>query len=281
MSELFDRRVAVTIGPAGGEGVRVDERFNIEFLVRKSVGSELNRIDCSIFGLSEQTRNQIVRPGNVIQIEAGYVAGPELIVIGDVTRTVVENRFPEIITIIEAGDGAHELRDRKINISFAEGVTVERILEQVAGNLALGRRVTGSRRGLNQRYEKGVSFSGPARQVLDKITGRAGLSWSIQDGDLQILDRVDASQGRGVLLTPDTGLIESPRKLDDEESFTERRRGAGYEVVSFLNPKIRPGEVVVIESRDVSGQFRVDTVEHSGSVRGQDWYSTAEVYADA
>ena len=49
---------------------------------------------------------------------------------------------------------------------------------------------------------------------------------------------------------------------------------------SLLNPKIRPGEAVVIQSRDVDGEFRVDTVTHSGSTRGNDWETVAEVYRD-
>lgn len=281
MSELFDRRVAVTIGPAGGEGVRLDERFNIEFLVKKTVGSELNSISCTIFGLSDDTRSRIIRQNQVIQIEVGYAEGPQLLAIGSVTRAVTEHRSPEIMTVIEAADGAKELRDTNISLSFDGPVSAQRVLDTIAGRFRFGRRQTGATAGLSSKYENGFSFSGPVRNALDSVTGKAGVGWSIQDGELQILDRFESSAGRGVLLTPDTGLIESPRKLEDSESESNRRKGAGYEVRSLLNPKIRPGESVVVRSRDVDGQFRVDSVEHSGSIRGQDWYSTAEVFSDA
>ena len=276
---LFDRRVVVTIGPEGGEGLRLDERFHIEFSVVKTVGQETNRIDCTIYGLSDQTRARINDSGSqVIQIEAGYADGVEVLAIGDITRVVTEYHLPEIRTVIEAGDGARALRDRRVNLSFEAGASVQRVLDRIAQELALGTRATGAR--AEGAYREGVSFSGTARDALNRVTQRAGLTWSIQNGELQILDRVDAAQGRGVLLTPQTGLIGSPRALEEQVEINERRRGDGFEVVSLLQPKIRPGELVVIQSRDVDGQFRVDTVTHSGSTRGNDWETTAEVYSD-
>ena len=275
---LWDRRVTVTVGPEGGEGVAVDERFQIEFSVSKSVGADQNRIDCTIYGLSEQTRTRMMEPDQVIQIEAGYVDGTEVLAIGDITRAVVEYAPPEIRMVIEAGDGARALRDRKVNLSFAAGASVQRVLDAIAQELALGRRATGAQ--VEGEYQEGVSFSGTAKDALDKVTARAGVTWSIQDGELQILDREKPSQGRGALLKPETGLLDSPQRIDDEVFGLERAAGTGYEVRSLLNPKVRPGEAVVIQSRDVDGQFRVDTVTHSGSTRGNDWETVAEVYSD-
>ncbi len=162
--------------------------------------------------------------------------------------------------------------------SFAAGATVDRVLNRIAEELALARRATGVE--ITGVYQEGVSFSGTAKDALDQVTRKAGLTWSIQNRELQILDRVDASQSRGPLLTPSTGLLDSPSPLEETGEENERRRGTGYEVRSILNPKIRPGERVVVESRDVEGQFRVDTVVHKGATRGNDWISTAEAFAD-
>lgn len=274
---LFDRRIAVTIGPEGGTGRGFDERFQIEFSVLKTIGQEQNRIDCTIYGLSEERRQEIVNGGEVIQIEAGYAEGTEVLAIGDITRAVVENNPPEIRTVIEAGDGARALRNRKVHLSFEAGASVQRVLDRIAQELALGRKATGVV--VSGSYREGVSFSGKAKDALDAVTRKAGVTWSIQDGDLQILPREEAAQGRGVLLSPQTGLIESPRQLDDETMGESRRSGAGYEVRSLLNPKIRPGEQLLLAAGEVGGTYRVDTVEHKGSVRGNDWYSVAEVFA--
>jgi hypothetical protein len=130
-------------------------------------------------------------------------------------------------------------------------------------------------------YREGVAFSGPVKEALDAATRKAGVIWSIQDGELQILDRQAASTAGGAKLSPTTGMVGKPTPLNDEIQIDQRRKGSGYEVRSLLNPKIRPGERVLIEgSSDADGVYRVDTVEHKGSVRGNDWYSVAEVYSD-
>jgi hypothetical protein len=275
---LFDRRCAVTIGPEGGTGVRLDERFRISFRVVKTLTTETNVSDVEIYGLGESIRQQIMEPELVMQIEAGYAGGTEILSLADVTRTEVKRQPPDIITRIECQDGAKELRDRKVALSFAPGTSVQRVLDKLAQELALGERATGVQ--VEGEYPQGLTLSTTIRDALDRVTRKANVTWSIQDRELQVLDRVEASQGEGVLLTPTTGLINSPEPIDNPEDSTERRRGFGYRVRSLLNPKIRPGEQLILESSDVQGQFRIDTVEHSGDTRGNDWYTEAEIYAD-
>lgn len=274
----FDRRCAVTIGPEGGTGVRVDERFRVAFRVVKTLGTDVNTSDVRIYGLSQDTRQRILSEGEVVQIEAGYASGTEVLGIADITRAVVERQPPDIITLLECGDGVRALRDRKVALSFEAGASVQRVLDRIAQELALGERATGAQ--VEGTYREGVSFSGTAKDALNRVTQRAGVTWSIQDGELQILDRVEAAQGRGVLLTPETGLLHSPERLDDVGLETDRQKQAGWRVRTLLNPKIRPGERLVIESAEVSGEYRIDTVEHVGDTRANDWFTEAEVYGD-
>lgn len=272
----FDRRCTVTVGPEGGTGVRVDESFRIAFRVVKTLGAEVNVSDVSIYGLSEDTRHRIMTEGEVVQIEAGYASGTEVLGVADITRAVVLRRPPDIITLLECGDGVRALRDRKVALSFEAGASLQRVLDRIAQELALGERATGAR--VEGTYQEGASFSGTAKEALNSVTQRAGVTWSIQDGELQILDRVAPAQGRGVLLTPATGLLDSPERLDDAGLETDRQRTTGWRVRSLLNPKIRPGERLVIESAEVQGEYRIDTVEHSGDTRANDWVTEAEVY---
>jgi hypothetical protein len=275
----FNRTARVTIGPEGKQGISFDERFRIAFRVTRTVGSEINSADVQIYGLSEQSRDEIKRKraNQIAQIEAGYDNQYSVLAIADITRTTIEHRPPDIVTSIECGDGARALRDRKINLSFEAGASVERVLSRVADELALGVRETGVE--ITGVYQEGVSFSGRVGDVLNQVTRKAGIGWSIQNRNLQILDKFNASQGRGVLLTPETGLLASPEPLEDPESDTERQRGSGFVVRCLLNPKIVPGDRLVIQSREVDGAYRVDTVEHRGDTRGSEWVTEAEVYS--
>lgn len=275
--QLFDRRCTVTIGPEGDSGLSFDQRFRISFRVIKSLSSETNAMNVQIYGLSQSTRDRVLTGDQILQIEAGYREGTEVLAVADVTRSVAQVRPPEIITTFDCQDGVKALRDRKIALSFAPDTQVSRVLDRIAQELALGDRATGAE--VEGVYRNGVTISGTVREALDKVTRKAGVTWSIQDRELQILDRVESAQGRGVLLSPRTGLIDSPERLDDEEAQNERRAGSGYKVRSLLNPKIRPGDQLVLESATASGQFRIDRVEHVGDTRGEDWYTEAEVYA--
>ena len=276
--ELFDRTCRVTIGPEAGEGPSISDDFRIWFKVVRSIGEELNTAEVEISNLSEYTRRNIQRDNQVCLIEAGYRGGIEVLAIADVTRSIIRHSPPDIITSIECSDGAKALRDRRVNLSFEAGASVQRVLDRIAQELALGTRATGTR--ADGEYLSGVSFSGTAKDALNQVTRKAGLIWSIQNGELQISDRVDANQSRAVKLTPETGLLDSPEPLDDPEEETEKRRGRGYRVRTLLNPKIVPGDEIIIESREVDGVYRVDVVEHTGDTRGQEWVTEAEVYAE-
>ena len=275
---LFDRRCAVTVGEEGGTGTRIDERFRVVFRVVKTLTTDTNVSDVQIFGLGDSLRQQFLVPGQVMQIEAGYAEGSEILSIADITNASIQRQPPEIITKLECQDGAQALKERKVALSFAPETPVQRVLDKLAQELALGQRVTGVE--VQGVYRNGLTLSTTIRDALNRVTRKAGVTWSIQDRQLQILDREQASQGQGVLLNPTSGLINSPERIDDPENEEELRRGVGYRVRSLLNPKIRPGEQLILESADVEGQFRIDTVEHTGDTRGNEWYTEAEVYAD-
>lgn len=275
----FLRRCRVTVGPSGGEGPQVTDEFRIAFRVRKDRTQDINSADVSIWGLSEDTRARIQSEGDVCLIEAGYDSGIEVLALADVTRVRVRRDLPDIITMLECGDGAVALRDAKVSLSFEAGATVERVLNRIADELELeGVRETGVE--ITGQYAEGVAFSGTAKEALNAVTKKAGLTWSIQDGLLQVLDREQGTEGLAVFLSPDSGLLASPERMEDIEQETERPRGEGFRVRSLLNPAIRPGDRIELQSRDVDGAFIVDTVEHSGDTRAQDWFTEAEVYAE-
>lgn len=280
MSQQFDRQCRVTIGPSGESGLQVDQRFRIEFRVIKTVSREANSANIAIYGLSEQTRAELLKIGtaSVLQIEAGYPDSIEVLAISDVTRKKVRREGTEVIADIECEDGARVVLARKINLSFAAGASVDRVLSRIAEELAVGRRETGVV--VSGKYLEGVSFSGPAADVLDKVTGKAGVTWSVQDGMLQILDRIDASQDRGILITPETGLLGSPELIEDDDQITERRRGVGYRIRTLLHPKARPGERLTLRSAGVDKVLRIDSLQHTGDTRGHRWETEIEAYAE-
>jgi hypothetical protein len=260
--------------------VAVTDDFRVSFRVSRSIGRELNSADIQLYNLSQDTRTRIIDDGEVVQIEAGYSGNTEILAVAGITRTLVNRQPPDTILKIECQDGANELTNRKINLSFEAGATVSTVLDAVASELALGRIATGVV--VSGTYQEGVAFSGKASDILDSVTRKGGVEWSIQDGSLQLLEPGKARQGRGVLVTPQTGLVRSPEPLDDPEGKPNEGGSKGYKIRTLLNPKIAPGERLVLESAEVPRtELLIDSVEHVGDTRGQDWYTEATLYEES
>lgn len=279
MADLFDRQALIRITQNNQIQKTFDQRFRIAFEIAKTIGQEANTLKVSIYNLSRSNRAELVKSGQNIEVEAGYSGNFEVVGIANVNRVLIEHNPPNIITTLEAADGVRTLRDVTLSLSFKGPVTVDRILDEVAEKMGIGRVDTGA--DVKGQYIHGFSFSGKAKEALNKLTAKANVIWSIQNNDLVIFDRFNSNLERVVLLTPQTGLIDSPQALEDDDASETRAKNRGYKVRSLLNPKIEVGNLLKLESQDVTGQFRIDSVVHTCDTRANEWMTEAEIHAQA
>ena len=61
-------------------------------------------------------------------------------------------------------------------------------------------------------WEHGLSFFGPVRTLLDKVTKGSNSEWSIQNGNLQVIEKGMVTTRQGVVIAADSGLIGSPER---------------------------------------------------------------------
>ena len=127
-------------------------------------------------------------------------------------------------------------------------------------------------------YPNGFSFSGAGKAALDKVCAPTGLVWEIQNGVLQIKRKNDTMSRQVFVLSPDSGLIGVPKKLTEAAENDSDKPKNGWEVTYFLNGAVSVGDYVKLESKTVTGYFRVHTVEHDGDNLEGDWLSTARLY---
>lgn len=267
MTVLWGRYAAVTLGNrVSGRAIKYD-RLKIVFQVDKTSESNANTAKISIYNLSAEGRARAEEEKAFVLLEAGYETGFGQIFAGDVTRAYISRQGADWVVTVECGDGAEALRSAHVDKSYAPGTDYQNIIRDVAQSLVdQGKIVIGSILGTrSEKTQTGLSVSGQSQAVLDDLTKKQGLEWSIQDETLQILPR-DKDIGRtAVLLTPDTGLIGSPIRREVEG-------GAGVEFKALLVPDIFPGRLVRIESRQLDGLFKVRKAAYSGDTHGQNWY---------
>jgi hypothetical protein len=284
MTALFDRRCSVTLSTLQLEGFRV--KFNIQ----KTLKPEPNKALIEVYNLSETHRGQLgqLAPGKKaktgkagrgkasppllgtvpVRLEAGYAdPGPEMIFLGNLRTVDSERMGPDWVTSIASGDGERAFRTARINQSFGPRTPPDVALRALVKSLGLGNgnmaQVLSSLRmnGSGTLLTRGLVLSGPTARMMSDFCRSANLEWSIQDGNLQFVDLNTALSQKAVVLSPSTGMIESPN-VD----------GSGVlQCKTLMIPGLRCGALVVVKGVNVQGTYRVEKITYEGDTHGHEW----------
>lgn len=320
MTTLFDRYAEVTFGPRGGQGVMLTyqegSNLNMSFSVRQSITSEINTARVSLYGLSDTTRAVLDSQGVDIAIMAGYRDAYKQIYLGDVMRATHTVAPPDTTSDVEAGDGARALRDAVVSVSYKAGTLGSSIIRDIIAlaKIEIGSWVYQPNYNLLRPFADEGKFS----DIMDRLAAVLNFDWSIQFGQLYIIQRDRFLQTPTVpVISPDSGLVGSPvvffkevpvlalidpeekqkaaaeaeaKKLrlqttgsrvvtlpDSTDKGIRRQRRVSFQ--SFLNGDLRPGYAVVVDSRYVKGQFKIESVTHTGQTSSGQWTTDVEAIA--
>lgn len=277
MTQLIDRAASITVGDLRIATVETPGKpmLRIAFNVLLALARDPNKAQLKIWNLSATSRAKIQEQDRLpVVINAGYIGMVAQLFFGDMRFGNSEKEGSDWVTTLEAGDGAKQYRSARISESFAAGTKVTDVLKKAAEALGIGVGnltkviAAGSKRiGLTE-FTNGTVLSGKASEAVDGIVKSMGLEWSIQSGQLQILEPDQTTQDDAILLTPSTGLIGSPTA--GEKGRVKAR--------SLLQPDITPGRRVKIESATIDGAFfKTEKVRHQGDTWGNDWFSDMEL----
>ena len=263
--------------------------LKISFSIEKDLSQNTNKATLSLWNLKDETRAKFEQPDTKIEIYAGYKdnGGPLKIFSGNVIMGNSKDEGRDVKTEIRLADGRVALRDSVLSLSYPPGASAGSVISHIAAEMGLplvyGKGVVPS------AYPDGYSFVGNAPDALDEICAGQGFSWSVQNGILQVIlaGSVLANQGlvfsasSGLLGTPSRIVKASPRENLDNEERKSRRKSkketpeekAGWEIDTLLFPTVNPGDAVKLESQTVTGWFRVEKAQHTGTSYGGDWKS--------
>lgn len=268
MTALFSRRAVVQVAGRDVSGLRV--RFD----VARNLKNVPSSAEIKIYNLSEASRQAVsAQPDVPVLVLAGYRdQEPHAVFLGRLRRVTTVVEGADLVTTIASADGVPTTAPR-VNLSLAAGSDLGAALEQITalseragigrGNTAgIARSLQGRRVGAG-----GLALSGSISAALDTVLEQAGIEWSVQDGQLQLLERGGARQVRAAVLSSDTGLVSSP-------SVDER---GNVKVRSLIAPGLTPGLLVQLQSRLVSGFYRVESARYTGDTEGPEWYLEIEL----
>ena len=254
----------------------------IAFNVVKTSESAPNKAKITIYNISQESRNFLEDDDLVVFLKAGYKDGVGTIFFGDVVRMESQRNGPDILTMLECGDSEKILLTAHIDIGLGAGATNIQALNLAAAKLNL---TLGPIQGVKTiNYLNGFTFSGLAKDLLDQIAKQTGTEFNVQDGEIRILPPDATDTQTAVLITPETGLVGFPTKTKDGVTFK-----------SLLNPNLKPGRAVKLESKQFQGEFgaksdkkasqslsdsgaiiKVRKVVFDGDTEEGSWFSTVE-----
>lgn len=280
----FDRRAQIDIIRKGAVTALRIEGLKIVFDVQKDAKTSANMARIQIYNLAKETRHERFKEmKDQIILRAGYAdESLDEIFYGDLITVAHPKTGPDIITTIEANDGQAALRGGFSSRSYKENVSVKQVITDVAKDLGIPlKSLDWNKLVTDQRFLQGFAVHGRASDALDKVTARAGLEWSIQGNQLQILQKggvipIDPSQIP--IVSPGHGLIGSPSRLQRLQGDSPDKKPPGWEIKSNLIGRLEPGGQIGLMSEDVPKPtaFRIQSVHHQGDTHGEDWSTTTE-----
>jgi len=282
----FDRQYRLAAGPGGGTGFEIGATtpeqpvpLHIEFSLQKSDDDKQNTGKVTVWNLNKDHLSVLDRKNCVLSLRAGYGDRIALVFAGNVSYSKTTLDSADRKTEIEIVDSLVATRDTYVSLAYSGTVSWKAIIDNLANQMGVA--VTYSYNATFKDAVNGFSFVGKAKDALTKACNSCGLTWTLQNGVLQIKRPGDVMSKEVYLLNADTGLIEIPARVSLEKSSTKdngtSEKQLGWEVVYFLNASIDIGDYVKLESKTVTGYFRVKKLEITGDNVSGDWVCKAQL----
>lgn len=248
---------------------------NYTFVDGEVVGHYLSRfsITVDLFTNGSPVVDEV--SGKVVAYEDNAVDDMPLIFAGIVTNCVTTHDGADRKTEIEVVDNLVEIRDTYVTISYVGTVNWKTIFDDVANQMGVA--VTYSYNAEFADIANGFSFVGLARDIMTKGCACCGLVWSLQNGVMQVKKPGDVMSREVFVLSEDSGLLGIPARVTEANSETSDKTSIGWEVEFFLNGAIHIDDYVKLESKTVTGYFRVAKLTQAGDNISGDWTCTARL----
>ena len=254
----FGRSYRMIAGPAGGSGFETTE-LHIAFNLEKTDLETSNTARVEIWNLNDEHKALLKAKNCAVALYAGYGSVMPLVFAGGVSF------------VSTCPDGT----DTYITLAYAGKVNSKTILDDIAGQMGVA--VSYSYNAEFSDIPNGYSFVGLAKNALSIICNASNLTWSIQNGVLQIKKPGDVMSQEVFVLSEETGMIGFPQEITVTADDDSGKDVEGWDVEFLMNAAIGIDDYVYLKSKVVTGYFRVYSIEIEGDTDGSTWQCTARL----
>lgn len=270
--------------------------FKCTFQIIRGDTQQPNTCDLQIYNLSDATAKKICSKefSNVI-VQGGYESNYGLVFRGVIKqqRRGREDALNNYVSLTAAdGDEIYNFATIAINVGANKDANYHLTqLIQAVKDAAVYQQIT-SQTTLpllpTVKFVRGKVYVGMARDVLRKFCEAYDLTYSVQDGVLTFIPLTGYLPGEVPVISPSTGLLGVPEQTQN-----------GIEFTSLMNPKIKVGQLIQLQSTDINqlrlgldtqsignnlalqqqvkteadGFYYVMSANHYGDTRGEDWHT--------
>lgn len=252
---LFKRSIIIQTGKVTINADDLDMEFDVEF----DDDTETNESEITVYNLSDTTI-QNIKKGEKLTLTAGYKEDTGIILSGFISQ--VKTSFDDLdkVTTIKVVDSAGGAEREIKDLAFAKGVSASKVLRKLIEMTKLPLAVFSIQRDFV--YKDGLTINDGLMETIKKQAQVCGVSAYVNKGQVYVQP---LSKGEDVnfSLTVDTGLI-SLSEFEEEitaEKFTDVVKG--YEITMLLQHRISTGSILNIQSKNVSGRYRVREGQHT------------------
>jgi len=259
----FGRVIQLNIGNT--QQSLVYNNLKITFDVTKTISSEPNDANIIIYNLNQNNRNLITsKVYDLVELFVSYRDDDLRMIFKGEIKTV-ENEYSglDIITKLKCSDGGQAYAEKVLIKTVAAGQKDSDALNDSAKSFGILKSDVDLPN--DKVLPRGRVFFSDVRDVMDKIGLNNDADWSIQDNQLVVVPKNKAIRNdEGYIISSNTGMIGSPQKTDK-----------GLEVITLCNPRFKIGSLIRVESKfsEYNGDYKIQSINHSGDLTGNDWKS--------
>lgn len=301
----WKREYKLVAGVRGEEGFKIESAgasrpLHISFDLEKSDTQSSNTGTIKISNLSKEHRSVLEKKDCYIELHAGYGDNLGLVFAGGVSTTEEELSNADRELTINVVDG-FTYNDLPGWLSLNGTVTCSEVLNKLIEAMEIDSAVItdAAQEKLEEaKYDNGYSYVGKLRAALQNVLRKAGVTYTIQNGILQVYVYGESITPKAYSLSAESGLISIPKKISisqtnsntgssssstssssssSSSSGTTDKGIPGYEVNFLLNPAVGVNDLIVLKSKNVSGYFRVQKLTIDGDNYSGDWKCTAQL----
>ncbi|ADX32020.1 hypothetical protein [Pseudomonas phage PH826] len=278
--EQFERVYLLTVGDyRTGKGVLIKD-VHMRFDISKSADNKKksNSATVELYNLSASTRAMLDTDYLSVKLEVGYTAaGTRVVLEGNVVERRTAQQGPDMVTQLILGEGYTDLNHIRLKQTIPPGQTAKDVIEAAMGQLPGVVRGVFSGTNINNPVVFGYPMDGSAKEILNDICRDNNMEWRCDAGALYVND-VNGIHDKNIksapVLNESTGLIGIPYRTSSEGNRQkgDKRRTQGVQFKALLNADFAPGQVVRIESKEVTGWYRINSARYYGGYDDQEWY---------